>query len=384
MTELHAMAAPTSWAEPPRTWSTTTLDSVSSCPRRWQLVQSTWGPYTRFPQRESPAAAEGQIVHEALDRLARACGRRGNPAIGSPGFAEALREVNFFRGFAVALIERNDQNAAHPRPGPAFILRTDPQELANRAVRLFKAQYRPGSGQAQPNARGHSIDAELSGEALHRLLVQRRALSELRLRHPVLPFVGVLDHVGWTDDGVEVVDYKTGVPREAHVVQLRRYALLWWRHTGVAPQQITARYLDGARSWSVDVETLAAVEQELHVTIGAQSRSLMERPAAAMPGLLCRWCAVRARCEPGWSSTINSRRDKTADVEVTVVTQPGPHGFSGRAPKGDEMAVVYETEKVLPPVTVGDRVRILDAAVTQDGAGVEVKAWNEVYVLPSK
>ena len=57
----------TAWAEPPSTWSSTSLDAVDGCPRRWQLLRWRWGDIERFPVRPHPVAIEGQIVHEALD-----------------------------------------------------------------------------------------------------------------------------------------------------------------------------------------------------------------------------------------------------------------------------------------------------------------------------
>jgi len=93
MSSLYELQAPTEWAAPPEVWSSSSLDEVGACPRRWQLLRSRWGDYQRFPVRPHPAAIEGQIVHDALDRLARACGERGNPAFGTPAFTEAAAEA---------------------------------------------------------------------------------------------------------------------------------------------------------------------------------------------------------------------------------------------------------------------------------------------------
>ena len=125
---------------PPSTWSSTSLDEVDRCPRRWQLLRSRWGDFERFPVRPYPVAIEGQIVHEALDRLTRACGQRGNPAFGTAEFSAALSDTDFFPGFARAVTEWQDRLMAHPRPGPVFRLRASGEELANRAVRMFREQ----------------------------------------------------------------------------------------------------------------------------------------------------------------------------------------------------------------------------------------------------
>jgi hypothetical protein len=54
---FYELQAPTEWAVPPSSWSSTTLDDVETCPRRWQLLRSRWG------------------------------GQRGNAAFGSAEFA---------------------------------------------------------------------------------------------------------------------------------------------------------------------------------------------------------------------------------------------------------------------------------------------------------
>ena len=109
---FYELQAPTAWADPPSTWSSTSLDDVEACPRRWQLLRSRWGDFERFPVRPHPAAIEGQIVHEALDRLTRACGQRGNPAFGSAEFSAALTDADFFPGFARAYAMKPSRSCA--------------------------------------------------------------------------------------------------------------------------------------------------------------------------------------------------------------------------------------------------------------------------------
>ena len=46
---FYELQAPTAWADPPSTWSSTSLDDVEACPRRWQLLRSRWGDFERFP-----------------------------------------------------------------------------------------------------------------------------------------------------------------------------------------------------------------------------------------------------------------------------------------------------------------------------------------------
>ena len=377
---FYELQAPTAWADPPSTWSSTSLDDVEACPRRWQLLRSRWGDFERFPVRPHPAAIEGQIVHEALDRLTRACGQRGNPAFGSAEFSAALTDADFFPGFARAVAEWQQRLTTHPRPGPAFRLRASGEELANRAVRMFREQYKlDGHLTSQAAERATDTPADVTA-----LLKQKRALSEVKLTHPKLPFLGILDRVQDTGDGVEVVDFKTGKPSDKHRKQLLRYALLWWRKTGGAPVRVSAQYLDGVESWPVTQGALEDVEADLVKKLPLLTDVLGAHPATAKPGTGCHTCAVRARCAAGWAVGEEAALvDGRGDAELVVQAKAGDHGFLARSRTGAEIAVVYEAPvaKLLPEHVEGQVLRVLDGVWKEKRTQLELKAWTEVFVV---
>ena len=380
MTRFYELQAPTRWASPPVSWSSTSIDDVAACPRRWQLLHSHWGEFERFPVRQHPAAIEGQIIHEALDRLARACGRRGNPPIGTPAFAEAAAAADFFGGFAKALAVWSEQLAAHPRPGPPFRLHCTNQELANRAVRLFRAQYKVGAAEGG----GEGARVGNGRPDLMALLRATGVLTEVRIEHPVIPFVGVLDRVTLAPSGVEIVDFKTGKFAEKHETQLRRYAMLWWRSTHTVPARVCAQYLDGAKTWAISGADVEREEDALREGIDSLARGLGKKPAEARTSQACRWCPVRARCSDGWLvAEENARGEGSGDAELVVASEPGSHGFLARARNGAEVAVVHDASlvRLLPSLQIGRVIRLIDALRRDKGKELEIKAWTEVYVV---
>ncbi|WP_225781278.1 PD-(D/E)XK nuclease family protein [Xenophilus sp. Marseille-Q4582] len=377
---FYELQGPTGWAAPPSMWSSTSLDDVEACPRRWQLMRSRWGEFEGFPVRPHPAAIEGQIVHEALDRLTRACGQRGNPAFGSAEFSAALNDADFFPCFARAVIEWQQRLTAHPRPGPAFRLRASGEELANRAVRMFREQYKPDD-QVASQAAERATDTPADVKAL---LKHKRALSEVKLTHPKLPFLGILDRVQHTGEGIEVVDFKTGKPSDKHRKQLLHYALLWWRKTGDAPVRVSAQYLDGVESWPVTRGALEDVEADLVKKLPMLTDALGVHPAAAKPGTGCHTCAVRARCAAGWAVGEEAALvDGRGDAELVVKAKAGDHGFLARSRTGAEIAVVYEAPvaKLLPEHVEGQVLRVLDGVWKEKRTQLELKAWTEVFVV---
>jgi CRISPR/Cas system-associated exonuclease Cas4 (RecB family) len=373
--DCYSLALPTEWAPPPDRWSVTSLEEAVACPRRWQLLRSRWGVHEQFPVRQHPSAEEGRIVHEALDELFRACARRARPAIGTSGFAEAIAECSFFERFSVALSEAQARAAQHPRPRPGSALRTRAEDLANRAIRLFRAQYRPALGALGPAVR-------VEGAGVAAALAARGTVSEVRVQHPHLPLVGLVDLVVTRDGETVVVDHKTGARTEAHQRQVMVYALLFWRAHGVRSSGVEVQYLDTVERWSVSEEQLIATEKTVDDHVAWLADALASRPAPARPGPACGRCPVRARCDDGWLASARAPRDGVADLEVAVTSPPTKNGFLGASSLG-EVAVVYDEALagMVPPVTVGDRLRLVDAVARNGGAEVEVRVWTETFVL---
>ncbi len=233
----------------PARFSFSALESVRACPRRFQLLRSAWGDYQTFPQRVHPKALEGQIVHDAIDRLMRALVARGGPAIGSPQFREVARTIGFWAHFATEVERVNAEIRRRPFVSLSHLVTTRPEDLANQAIRLFREQYRPGRGghmtrSGDGRLADHRSGSEaadepagtasvppatpLSDEQTHdlgALLDRVGTLSEVCVAHPTLAFHGVMDLVVKDGDATTHIDIKTGVQTENHLRQLRVYAL---------------------------------------------------------------------------------------------------------------------------------------------------------------
>ena len=332
--------------------------------------------------REHPAAVEGQIVHAALDRLTRWSGRSGRPPIGTATFRAVVAESGFFDGIARAVTAANQSARVHPRSGPLFVIRTSPQELANRAVRLFKEQYKPQASTG-PHRTVAQASTGASVASLPSVLANQGALSEVRLVDPKLPFKGTIDLLVQEREGVVVVDHKTGVPKPAHEVQVKRYAALWWRCTGVRPVRAVLQYLNGKTEFGLTEADVLKAERDLVSSITEAEQALTDTPARAKTSGDCGRCPVRARCDEGWARCqTDPPRAKTADIEVCVSRAPVATGFSASAGKR-EVHVVYEVEvgATLRASEPGERLRLVDAVPSDDGKTFEVRPWTEVFQM---
>ncbi len=386
---VYTLVEPTQWASPPETYSYSRLGSIRNCARRWLLLNSEWGQMHRFPQRTSAAAIEGQIVHAALDRLVKEVGRSGRPPVGSPAFSQAVDRCGFWRFFYDEVAARNSELANHPRAGPRYVLRRDPSDLANQAIRLFREQYRAGDDDVSAEAEGAADGSgePLDGAGLAAAVLAGAGLTEVRLRHPELPCVGVIDLVRRARDGtVKIVDFKTGEPKDEHHDQLRTYAVLWWRATGHVPSAVVVQYLSAKREWRLSLEILEQHEESLRDEIRQAADAVRRVPGHARASERCASCPVRARCDEGWGfceRTDGLQRTGSLDLEVRIVSAPTATGYLAQRSNGKQVSLVFEAAvgKRLPSVQIGDRVRLVDALAASGGGEVEVKQWTEVFRL---
>lgn len=382
MTNIYEMKEPTAWVTSSERFSFSSLRAITSCPRKWQLLNSRWGEFERFPERPHPKAIEGTIVHQAIDRLFRALARRGMPQIGSDLFHDAVLDVGFWDFFGQEVDRWNECLARHPRAGPYFVLRTPAGDLASRAIGLVRERYVARAGRPWPTS-GDGRAASSRPPRLAELLRSRGALTEVRIEHPSLPFVGVIDLVESVGGEVRIVDFKTGSSSGDEGLQLRQYALLWWRHIGTCPTSVSVQHLDSHWDSGVAETELARVEKALEVSI-SDARGLLElRPAPARPGQSCGSCPVRARCNEGWRVHVAGQIgtcQNVMDAEVIVAAAPAAAGFLGRS-AGGRVDVVYEAPVAarLPTIVEGSRLRLIDALARDDGRTLEIRPWTEVY-----
>ena len=198
---------------------------------------------------------------------------------------------------------------------------------------------------------------------------------------------GVTDVVGLTSvlQSAQSPDATLRGQAEQHLQQLEYYGVLWWRHSGEAPQQVAVQYLNEELERNVSVEHLEAAEKGLKRRIALAKTLLSETPAEARPGEGCRFCPVRARCEEGWAAyqaSLATVLAGTGDVEIVVSTKPSPTGFLGKVGK-KEKSVVYPSalKDQLPEIEVGTRLRLVDAVFSEEGKTVEIRPWTEVFLV---
>jgi putative RecB family exonuclease len=230
----------------------------------------------RLPQRPSPAAARGTMVHAVLEALF--------------DLPAAERTLDAARGLLPAAWDRvRDEE---PAVDELFVGDPDGSEfaawMASAGELLGNYFALEDPRRLEPASREELIEVVVDG---------------LRMR-------GYVDRLDITPAGdIRVVDYKTGAtPREAFeakaLFQMKFYALVLWRVRGVVPRQLRLMYLADADtlSYAPDADELERFERTVLAIWAAIQRAMETHDFRPNPSRLCEWCDHQALC-PAFGGT---------------------------------------------------------------------------------
>ncbi len=258
----------------------------------------------KLPERPSPAAARGTVVHAVLERL-----------FDLPAADRTLER-------AAALVRPEWERLLADSPELAELFAADPDGAALTAwlqsadallARYFELE---DPRRLEPARREWYVETTLS--------------SGLLLR-------GYIDRLDVAATGeVRVVDYKTGrAPGpgfEAKALfQMKFYALVLWRLRGTPPRRLQLLYLGSGEvlSYDPDEADLRAVERKLHALWQAISRAHERGEWRPSRSRLCSWCDHQERCPefggtppPLPSPTVSPAQAAVTAAEVGDAAQP--------------------------------------------------------------
>ena len=248
----------------------------------------------QLPEPPSLDAARGTVVHGVLERLF--------------DLAAPDRTLDA----AIALADPGWQEALAEDPELAELVNATPDGLPGllESTRELLASY----FELEDPRRLEPADREV--------LVETTLPSGVRLKG----FVDRLDRS--TDGQLRVVDYKTGKsPHETYegkaLFQLRFYALVLWRSTGVLPRLLRLYYLRNREvlDYTPDAADLTGLERQVDALAAAIGRARESGDWRHNPSKLCQWCAHQALC-PAFGGTPPPLPDR-AEASGRPTSQPG-------------------------------------------------------------
>ncbi|HEU4910995.1 MAG TPA: PD-(D/E)XK nuclease family protein [Actinomycetes bacterium] len=267
-TEL-AESTPAEALRAPASLSPSRASDFMTCPLlyRFRVID-------RLPERPSPAATRGTVVHSVLERLFDLPATERTPAQ-----ARELLAPEWER-----LLE------AEPELAELFADDAGRDEWLQSARDLLDTYFAlEDPTRLEPAEREMFVEHDLE--------------SGLRLR-------GYVDRLDVAPTGaLRVVDYKTGrAPREGFeakaMFQMRFYALVLWRLRGEVPRLLQLLYLGSGEvlRYEPDEADLRATERKLEAIWAAIQRATERGDWRPSPSRLCDWCDHQALC-PAFGGT---------------------------------------------------------------------------------
>ncbi|MGH8837456.1 MAG: RecB family exonuclease [Actinomycetes bacterium] len=231
----------------------------------------------RLPERPSPVATRGTLLHNVLDALFDL----------APGERTVARAAELIGPAWAHLCEAEPELAGLFADDPDGTVQASWLESAAELLERYFTLEDPR--RLEPAERELYVEAELD--------------SGLQLR-------GYVDRLDVAPSGeIRVVDYKTGrSPSEFFeakaLFQMKFYALVLWRLRGVVPAMLQLVYLGNGEivRYVPDERDLVACERKVSALWQAITRALESGDWRPSPGPLCDWCDHKAIC-PAWGGT---------------------------------------------------------------------------------
>ncbi|RMI37822.1 RecB family exonuclease [Actinomadura harenae] len=226
----------------------------------------------RIPEKPSPAAVRGTLVHAVLERL------YDLPTAGRTPAA------------ALELLGPEWERLCEEKPELVSLFEADAEGDAEREGWLAEAR--------------RMVESYFSLEDPRRLEPAERELFVETVLDSGLRLRGYIDRLDVAPTGeIRVVDYKTGsAPRaefEARALfQMKFYALVLWRLRGEVPRLLQLMYLKNGEvlRYAPDEADLRATQRKVEALWLAIRRATESGEWRPRPSRLCDWCDHRQRC----------------------------------------------------------------------------------------
>lgn len=391
--QVYQVQQPKVWPAVPETYSFSSLSAIDTCPYQYQLLRGRFEGFETFPQRSNPKTVEGRIIHELLDQLFKKLSLLGLPPRGSPELKEAIDSFNLVERANQAIVTESEKSKSNPRVGADLTGRITAMDILNKVMRQFRAEYNTArAGTPSPVMPGYQTGLPVEDDAdLLAVLKQRQVLTELPLNHGALPFRGIIDLVRADGNETVLVDFKTGKEKDEHALQLKYYAVLWWRRTGQRPAKLELRYPHSSKAVDYNPKDLESIEKSLAKRIELATKMLSpdRAPAAAQIGDHCRFCEPRAYCDAYWTGRRSLRitgirgaqPGEQIDLELMIQDLVGDTVLKVSDEKEKTVELTYPSgsQNVFGKFELGKKLRLIGSYVSNDRKYLELRPWSEAY-----
>ena len=387
---------PTTWPAAPSDMSVTACAQIEQCPRRWALSTADYPDVWNgrgYPPALQVATLAGSVVHLAIEIILKRITRAGLSSVSDPAAPQVLRELGGFTRLVEDCVGRIlGRYVDNPRAGAQM-------EHARRTLRGQVPQMRVRvqsmlSRLRLPNAPSAVAAATSPPDGPPRRLPLKNGIHpEVEVRAQSIRWKGKLDLLAVGPDSCTITDFKTGMPDEAHKVQVRAYAVMWRLDDELNPSgRLADRLVLAYEGQDVDVSPPGAPEiedlsRDMVARRQAAEGALATRPPPARPDIeTCRYCNVRQLCDAYWASAnpFVSDDGRFGDVELRIVRRHGPTSWDAVVLRARDLPEKAPALLRLPDhgeLAKGAKVRVLNGALVRDPEDNTVHVVVTVGVL---
>lgn len=339
---------PDAWPPPPELLSYTSAKQITICPRQWALRHAFYpGLWEEdgYPPAIYMAAVEGSIVHRTLERILGALSGQGCSSVRDPAAIAVLKDLGGFTHVVQVYTEEVlSSYKGNPRVQHAFSAFSrhihSRQAALRERVQLMLSQVQ--LVEQQDSSHSYKIPEATFSPSPGPLPLGTR--SEVRLVASQIGWKGYADLINLTEETCEIIDFKTGAPRDEHAEQLCLYSVLWLHDTQRNPKGRPATKLTlcyQGRTQDVPVpspEESASLASALKTQVQTVQELVSQDPPEARPSPeVCPHCDVRHLCPRYWTTTVQERilqaetnLSNFIDVELRITKKQSPTCYSAR------------------------------------------------------
>ncbi len=246
----------------PRTFSYSSASMFKQCPRRWKHKY-----IDKLPDPTGEAALVGTFAHDVLEQLCEEEAPLRTEAKAKEIARKSWAEFAAKKDFIELELDEKSQNAFRWKTWEAIQGLWHLEDPATVAV----------------EATEQKLSTSLSG----------------------VPFFGIVDRLDRNEDGLTVVDYKTGKVHKDNIGQVLLYSAAVTSQTGEQPSKARLFYLGNKKVTPQIIETdvsenlIAKVVEDLSDTWNKLNDNLNREEFEPITTPLCGWCSFITECADG-------------------------------------------------------------------------------------
>ena len=367
-------------------WHFSALNDVEACPRRWALSNATYRGLWEgrgYPKRPSPAKLTGRVIHRSAESILRSLTSAGCTGLEDPTSTVVLRDLGGISG-VVDLQLKAELHELSSNPRAARMRDSLKRHLTEHvpSIRTAVQQLMRSIERISPRQQG-ALPATYQPSRL-----REGTYPEQVVEDDALPFMGVIDLLEVTEDGAEIVDFKSGSPDNTHEEQLRCYSALWKHDRTRNPEgrpvtRLRIVYPSGSIDLSLDGLDYDGTRDSLRSRILLATEALENEIPKANPSPdTCQYCSVRHLCDEYWESGTNEARTNTIDLELEVQELRTANSGTVKLPRTSSNATIFG---LIDGIAPGDRVRALELYRSVDDETAEIQLrvapQSELFVM---